>query len=123
MKYYHYIVIGLGALVLTGCGSRPLAVETSPAVSIPPGYFYFYSKTCAHCTVVETYMNENNIRQKLYFVSKDVTEDKAAFDLMQAVGEYCQIKQTDLGTPLFYDGQKCYLGDKDVISYFESLNK
>lgn len=112
------VLVGLAA----GCGTAKLPVQpSSQATVVPAGIFYFYSDTCAHCAAVEQYIAENKIRQKLYFISRNVAADQANSGLFVAVGQRCGIAENKLAVPLLYDGQRCYVGQDNVISYFTNL--
>ena len=119
LNYLFFVIIAL--LTLTACSKAPAVAPLEQEISIPPGKIFFFSKTCPHCTLVEQYITENNIRQKVYFVSRDITSDQEAYKLMPVVGQRCGLMQNNLGVPLFWDGEKCYLGKDKIINYFSTL--
>jgi glutaredoxin len=121
MRFYRYILIVTAVLLSTGCGvATPVANETA---QIPAGKFYFYSKSCPHCASVETYLTENAIRQKFYFISRDVENDRTGYTIMVAVAKRCQLQDSEIAIPLFWDGTQCFVGDNAVISYFQNTVK
>jgi len=121
VKKINYIIFLVIAVMTLAACSQPQVktVETEP--SLPPGKIFFFSKTCPHCTLVEQYITENNIRQKIYFVARDITSDQEAYRLMPVVGRRCGLMENNLGVPLFWDGEKCYLGKDKIINYFSTL--
>lgn len=108
-------------LLLTACGSKQSAPVIQKEITIPPGNILFFSKTCAHCAIVEQYISDNNVHQKLYFVEREITTDQDAYNLFPVIGQRCGINTDNLGVPLFWDGIKCYLGDENIINYFKNL--
>jgi len=106
-------------IFLSGCSSVAVNTNQNSSLTIPAGMIYFHSSTCPHCANVNSYIEQNNIKQKLFFVSKEINSDKSAYDLAKLVGQKCGISESNLGVPLFWDGQKCYLGDEDIINFLK----
>jgi len=81
---------------------------------------FYYTNTCPHCQVVEEYINNNKIRDKISFQSKEVGENKDnASDLFYKAGR-CEINQNDIGVPFLWDGVKCYVGQDEIINFFKA---
>jgi len=123
MKKFAYSTVFLALFFLSGCGTVQTNTVSEIPITIPPGRFYFHSKTCAHCAIVDQYISDNKISQKLYFVSQQLETDPEAVAFLKDVGKKCTISDADLGVPLFWDGTKCYLGDQSVIDYFKQTVK
>ncbi len=81
----------------------------------------FYSLTCPHCRIVEQFMEENNITQKINITQLEVSQNPANADLLINTGKLCKIDSSYIGAiPLLYSNGSCYLGDTPIIEY---LNK
>ncbi len=107
---------------LSACGTAKTNQNSViQEISIPPGNFYFKSTTCLHCKVVDSYISENNISQKIFFVTREINNDTGAVEILKSVGKKCLLSDAELGVPLFWDGTKCYVGDKELIEYFKTL--
>lgn len=119
IKYLSLLIVFI--VFLSACSSAPVQPPVKKVVTVPPGKILFFSKTCPHCAVVEQYISENNVQKKVYFVKRDITSDSEAYDLMPVIGQRCGIVESNLGVPLFWDGNKCYSGSDDIINYFNSL--
>ncbi len=125
-----FSILLLSTVLLTGCG-RPTANKTTqtkqPAQSsvsaIPAGRFYFSSPSCIHCQTVAKYVQEHDIRSKMYYIDQTVGVNAPANDLLKAVAARCAISDTDLSIPLFWDGTACHMGSDSVIEYFSSNTK
>lgn len=118
------LIIGFGIMfALSGCGTPKPVQNTSANVSIPAGKFYFSSTTCAHCATVSQYVTEHDVKNKLYYIERDIGPDPYNTALLKAIGERCGISQNDLAVPFFWDGSACYVGDGEVIAYFERLSQ
>jgi glutaredoxin len=79
----------------------------------------FYGKGCPHCAVVEEYIKENNIQDKVSFVQKEVyyNQDNAKELLEKA--KICGIPTNSIGVPFLWDGKNCLIGDRDIINFFK----
>jgi hypothetical protein len=90
----------------------------SPPVS---GNVFYYGITCPHCKIVEAFISENNITNKLIFESKEVYENTNNANELISLGKYCKLQMNYVGAvPLLFFNNTCYLGDVDIINF---LNK
>lgn len=82
----------------------------------------FYGDTCPHCQIVETYIQENGIKNKIQFEEKEVFQNQANAALLQRKAKECHLDLTQgIGVPFFFDGQQCLMGDEPIINYFKAL--
>lgn len=87
-----------------------------------PKAILFYGETCPHCKIVEEYMLENGTREKMEFQELEVYNNKGNAALLNKTAKNCGFDTTGgVGVPFFYDGESCFMGDVDIISYFEKL--
>ena len=83
----------------------------------PEGMIFFYSETCPHCKNVEKFLEENkNVTDKVEFSKLEVSENKDNGAFLVEVSTKCGISTKDIGVPLFWDGEKCTVGDVDIIN-------
>lgn len=81
----------------------------------------FYSLTCPHCKIVEQFMEENNITQKISIIQLEVSQNSANAQQLMSIGKTCKLDPSYIGAiPLLYSNGSCYLGDTPIIDY---LNK
>lgn len=86
-----------------------------------PKMIFFYGDTCPHCKNVEDYMAQNNIRERLKFQELEVYNNKSNARLLGEKAKECGLDTSQgIGVPFFWDGQKCLLGDKDIINYLKT---
>ncbi len=110
-KYIPIILIG-GIIILISL----------MAIFKKSGAILFYGETCPHCKIVEEYMLENGTREKLEFKELEVYNNKSNAALLTQTAKNCGLDTaTGIGVPFFYDGEKCLIGDADIIAYFEKL--
>lgn len=85
-----------------------------------PKMILFYSDSCSHCKNVEEYINSNGIKDKLSFQELEVSKNQANASLLQKKARQCGLDPNQgLGVPFFFDGEKCLIGDQDIINYFQ----
>ena len=80
----------------------------------------YVSKTCPHCRNVEDFIEKNGIKEKISFSQKEISQSIANAREFSARGAVCQISPNQLGVPLFWNGEKCLMGDQEIIQYFSS---
>jgi len=81
----------------------------------------FYGDGCPHCMKVEGYLDENNLidtldRKEIYHNSENAQE----------FNKICEEEGIDFmnrGVPFLYSEGECFVGDKQIISYFESKDE
>ncbi len=88
----------------------------------PTTMILFYSDSCPHCQNVETYINENGIKNKIKFEEKEVAQNQTNATLLERKAKECGLDTAQsLGVPFFFDGQECLMGDEPIINYFKAL--
>jgi len=96
----------------------PSATNIEPA-PMPEGIVFFYSYTCPHCKNVEDFTAQNNIREKIPFISLEVSTSQNNAQLLINTGISCGLDRQSVGAvPLLWDGQNCTLGDQPIIDFF-----
>jgi glutaredoxin len=103
------VVVGLLILFLSGKEAKSELI-------------LFYSDSCPHCQNVEKYINDNGLKNKLKFQELEVSQNKANSSRLMEKARQCGLNtDSGIGVPFFFDGEKCLLGDQDIIAYLEKL--
>jgi hypothetical protein len=112
---------GLFAKVFSGPPSAPVPTP------LPEGLVLFYGNGCPHCKIVEDFISQNNIDQKVKLTKLEVWYDKSNQATLIQVAGKCGISADTVGIPLLYDpstssGQagKCYVGETDVTNFLKN---
>lgn len=79
----------------------------------------YYGKECPHCKIVEEFINQNNIQEKISFIQKDVFHDQINAKEMTEKAKICNMPTDSIGVPFLWDGSKCIIGDQDIINFFK----
>jgi len=108
------VILGIVAIFI---GAIIYAKKSTAATMI-----LFYSDSCPHCQNVETYINENGVKDKVKFDQKEVSGNKANATLLERKARQCNLDPAQgLGVPFFFDGKNCLMGDEPIIDYFKAL--
>jgi glutaredoxin len=101
------VIAGLLALVKTKQTKSPESI-------------LFYSNYCPHCKNVEKYVNDNNIKSKVTFTELEVADNQDNAQVLLSKAKKCNLDTSNLGVPMYFDGEKCLVGDEEIIKYFET---
>lgn len=93
---------------------------TALLIKKQPAQILFYSDTCSHCKIVAQYIEENNVKSYLVFDELEISTNPANSQLLIRKAKNCGLSTDNLGVPFFFDGTACFVGDQEIIKYFES---
>lgn len=83
------------------------------------GMILFYSLSCPHCQNVEKYIQENNIKSKYSFTQLEISANKQNNEKLITKAKACGLDPQGLGVPFLWTGDKCLMGDTDIIDFFK----
>ena len=110
------LALGLAAYGYFMSGESPSVLgEVKDSNSI-----FFYGRECPHCKVVEKFMKENGVVEKMSFVSAEIYHNKENQELFREKFSACGVTdEKKMGVPMLWVENKCVVGDKDIIVYFK----
>lgn len=79
----------------------------------------YYGDGCPHCAIVEEYIKENKIQDKLSFIQKEVYYNQGNAKELEEKAKICGMPTDSIGVPFLWDGEKCLVGDADIINFFK----
>ncbi|MFA6552710.1 MAG: hypothetical protein WCT19_04410 [Candidatus Paceibacterota bacterium] len=79
----------------------------------------FYGDGCPHCAIIEEYIKKNNINDKISFAQKEVYYNQNNAKELEAKAKICGFPTDSIGVPFLWDGEKCLIGDQDIINFFK----
>jgi len=115
---------------LTSFSSVALATSDKVALSSPQQralalktIVLFYSKQCPHCSYVLDYIKSNHLDKKYNIIEKEISADQGNHGEFIKTIKACLTankanKDTVIELPVSWDGNKCFYGEKEVLSYF-----
>jgi len=122
MNKYWYLGFLFLPLLLTGCvsQSQTAKTETNPLLG---KNILFYGDTCPHCKIVEQYISDNQILNKMPLAQKEVYKNQTNAAEMVVAARACGLSQNDLGVPFLWVDNKCLSGDTDIVNFFKTKFK
>lgn len=79
----------------------------------------FYGDGCPHCEIVDKYILENKVEEKVSFDKKEVYNNQENQRELIEKARICNIPVNNIGVPFLWDGQNCLIGDQDIINFFK----
>jgi len=79
----------------------------------------FYGDGCPHCAIVEEYIKENSIGDKISFAQKEVYYNQNNAKELETKAKICGLPTDSIGVPFLWNGEKCLIGDQDIINFFK----
>lgn len=80
----------------------------------------YYRDDCPHCKNVEQYLLDNKIEEKIKIEHKEIMNDIKNNNELMVRAANCNLDLETVGVPLLYDKGTCYVGDQEIINYFQS---
>ena len=79
----------------------------------------YYGNTCPHCKIVEQYLTDNKVPDKVKFAQKEVYDNKDNALELAARAKTCGLDTDAIGVPFLWDGKECIQGQEQVIAFFK----
>jgi len=79
----------------------------------------YYGDGCPHCAIVEEYIKENKIQDKISFTQKEVYYNQGNAKELEEKAKICGLPTNSIGVPFLWDGEDCLIGDQDIINFFK----
>lgn len=129
------VIFIIAIIILAGVGfwafeSGFFVKQSINPTTLPKGIVLFFGADCPHCKIVEDFIAQNNISQKVSFSNLEVPfNGKTSAELISNAetavksAQYCKIDVANgLSIPFLWDGNnlKCYLGQEEVINFFKN---
>lgn len=95
--------------------AEPIQEETQVENQI----ILFYGDGCPHCVIVEEYLEKNKVEEKIDFSRKEVYFNRANSKELEEKAGICGMPTDSIGVPFLWDGEKCLVGDADIVEFFK----
>jgi hypothetical protein len=117
------VLIVLAFFIFTQYGqsilSNILSYFSKP-ISTPVGIILFYGEGCPHCKIVDDFISQNKIEDKVKFTRLEVFNNKDNANVLLQKATDCKIDQNNVGVPFLWDGKSCLVGDVEIINFFKN---
>ncbi len=79
----------------------------------------FYGTGCPHCAIVDEYLEENKVEERMDFAHKEVYFNRTNANELEEKARACGMPTDSIGVPFLWDGEKCLVGDVDIVEFFK----
>lgn len=91
------------------------------ATVMPQGIVLFYGAECPHCKIVEDFLVQNKVDEKLKITRLETWHDESNALLLISTAQSCKVDVSQgAPVPLLWDGSKCYVGQDEAINFFKN---
>lgn len=96
-----------------------LSEPATEEAQMEDGIILFYGDGCPHCEIVDEYLEENNMAEQVNFSHKEVYYNRTNAKELEEKAIICGMPAGSIGVPFLWDGEKCLIGDEDIIEFFK----
>ncbi len=82
----------------------------------------FYGNGCPSCIVVEEYVEQNNLEEKISLEQKEVYYNQDNAHNLVEKAKICGLSTNSIGIPFLWDGSECFVGGQEIIEFLEQQN-
>lgn len=97
-------------------------IPKNPSENSESQIILFYGDGCPHCALVEKYIKEHNVQDKISLSQKEVYYNQSNAKELEDKAKICSLSTNSIGVPFLWDGKKCLIGDQDIINFFKQKN-
>jgi glutaredoxin-related protein len=118
-KNIHFVLLVLVIIIAAGFffmskGSSEKKLQSNTRI------IYFYSTQCPHCENVKAFLANNDIRNKVIFDEKEVSQNRDNLIQLVKIRELCHLpKEKYVSVPFLWTGSECLVGDQNIIKFFK----
>jgi glutaredoxin len=115
------LIAGLMSMVVIGSQKKEQEAAEQKVAEIKSGEpVYYYGVTCPYCQVVQAWLEENQVLDKVPYTKKEVWNSRQNAAELAKVAASCGINASEIGVPFLFAEEKCLIGAPDIIAYFEA---
>lgn len=109
----------VGAVILVAIAGFLIYYYNGSANLGPDGIILFYGEGCSHCKLVDDFITQNKIEEKVKFTRLEVFKNTDNQKILLQKVQACKLNVTDVGVPFLWDGKNCLVGDQDIVKFFK----
>ena len=79
----------------------------------------YYGQGCPHCQIVEDYLSDNGTGDNVILQQKEVFHNQENLEELKRKANLAGIPDEFVGVPLLYEGGNCFVGEEEIINFFE----
>jgi len=116
-----FLIVAVFSVIIIAQNKKISYDSSIPAVSGSKNQeiILFYGDGCPHCVIVEEYVRNNSIEERVSFAKKEIYNNKQNLAELVEKASVCGMPTNSISVPFLWDGLKCYVGDQDIIEFFK----
>ena len=118
LKNKKFLIVA-GAVILVAVAGFLIYFYKSPANLGPDGIILFYGEGCSHCKIVDDFLTQNKVEEKIKFTRLEVFKNTDNQKILLQKVQACKMDVIDVGVPFLWDEKNCLIGDQDIIKFFK----
>jgi len=75
----------------------------------------YWAEGCSHCESVKFKIANARVGDKITIVQKEAYNNDENYREFFARLKYCQVPEYQMGVPMLWDGEHCYLGVEEIM--------
>ncbi|MEI7620544.1 MAG: hypothetical protein WCJ57_03155 [Candidatus Falkowbacteria bacterium] len=108
-------------LLLAGCTKT--ATPEAKTSLLDNKTIIFYGDTCPHCKILEQYLEDNKINDRMTMEKMEIYKNADNAKLMMEAVSRCGLSQSNVGVPFLWTENKCYVGGDEATAFFKAKFK
>ncbi len=112
-------LLAVGVLYYMGANMTGLTKYLKNPDQYGSSMVLFYDDNCSHCTKVDDFIKANKIDTVLSFSRLNIHESRTHTQALLYKAEQCNLDDSHIGVPFFWNGQNCIVGYVDIIAFFQ----
>ncbi len=83
-------------------------------------YVLYFGETCPFCKELEKFLIDNNLKEKLNLVEKEIYYNQKNLEEFKSVAKICNLNLNELGVPFMWAKGECLMGYDKILEYLRN---
>lgn len=83
-------------------------------------YVLYFGETCPFCKELEKFLKENNLKEKLNLVEKEVYYNQENLQEFKNVLKICNLNLNEAGVPFMWAKGECLMGYDKILDFLKN---
>jgi len=107
------------AAIFILAGEKSAVIPQYPDNGSAAEIVLYYGTTCPNCIELDTWIEENKIKEKVVFSHKEIFQNEENRKELLAKAKICGIAEESVGVPFLWTGSACLIGKDNIAKFFE----
>lgn len=116
--YIIIIIIVLAGAIFAYSKFKPNGLPVEPPPEIKD-IILFYGDTCSYCKILEQWMSENKIEEKIEFSNLEIFNNEQNKNLLIEKAGICKLDLNKIAVPFLWTGETCVIGSDEIQNFFQ----